>query len=437
MLFPFLSSLGQNLQDTYMGDPNRPNMDAFKSKSFLTEDDISYTGDVNFSIPLLNLPERHIHDFGINLQYNSNISQRQLASWVGLGWNLELGAIQRTIVGRCDEQDSSDYLPEGGYLLDQQMSRAHFQGKLKYEHSRLPVSLQDKADRYVLMLDGGQIELLPYLESTGELIFLSVSYKPWNIRADVNAGRIWRFMVTKEDGTVYTFDAMDYVTVDGTHVSGKHQEFRYPYRWNLTKIEFPDGCKIRIAYKIHNDEWHPYTRSTESISIDRSWPTEEMNLFGLGGVVGCRGTVEYEYSCPDTIYSDTHYAKFWSVSPSEDETERNRRLDSIVVRDRYTNRELYAALFAYSAFSNNGDENDFSNWQVDERLNSDQLTLTQIQIGNTESVLEEPKIPFLPPYSFSYYCNPKIDPEDLTYHSQSDPLFPVIIQIQCTQLPGD
>lgn len=59
-----------------------------------------YSGDFSYNIPLFTM-----NDYPFNLTYNSNISMEQEASWVGLGWNLDIGAIDRHMKGLPDDFD--------------------------------------------------------------------------------------------------------------------------------------------------------------------------------------------------------------------------------------------------------------------------------------------------------------------------------------------
>lgn len=54
------------------------------------------TGDFQYSIPLLNVPGRD-GGFSLPLSYHAGISMEQDASWVGLGWSLNPGAILRGV----------------------------------------------------------------------------------------------------------------------------------------------------------------------------------------------------------------------------------------------------------------------------------------------------------------------------------------------------
>lgn len=56
------------------------------------------TGDFSYTIPLANLD-----GYPLNLTYNAGIRPDQEASWVGLGWSLNPGAVTRTMRGIPDE----------------------------------------------------------------------------------------------------------------------------------------------------------------------------------------------------------------------------------------------------------------------------------------------------------------------------------------------
>jgi hypothetical protein len=61
-----------------------------------------YTGDYNYNIPLLSVPGPN-GGYPINMAYHSGIGMEQEASWVGLGWNLNVGSISRGLRGLPDD----------------------------------------------------------------------------------------------------------------------------------------------------------------------------------------------------------------------------------------------------------------------------------------------------------------------------------------------
>ncbi|MCG8573612.1 MAG: hypothetical protein MI810_01915 [Flavobacteriales bacterium] len=79
------------------GGPAQPEFSAFTPIG--TSDMVDLTsGDFSYNIPLMD-----VGGFPINLAYNSGITMDQEASWVGLGWNLNVGQINRQMRGLPDD----------------------------------------------------------------------------------------------------------------------------------------------------------------------------------------------------------------------------------------------------------------------------------------------------------------------------------------------
>jgi YD repeat-containing protein len=62
------------------------------------------TGDFTYNLPLLAVPGP-AGNFPVNLSYHAGIGPHQDATWVGLGWSLNPGAVNRTISGYPDDYD--------------------------------------------------------------------------------------------------------------------------------------------------------------------------------------------------------------------------------------------------------------------------------------------------------------------------------------------
>ena len=56
------------------------------------------TGDFTYQIPLLD-----VGGYPITISYNSGVTTDQEASMVGLGWNIDIGSIKRTVYGLPDD----------------------------------------------------------------------------------------------------------------------------------------------------------------------------------------------------------------------------------------------------------------------------------------------------------------------------------------------
>jgi hypothetical protein len=66
-----------------------------------------FTGDFTYNIPLFNLPGPN-GGYPFNMAYHSGIGMDQEASWVGLGWNINVGSINRQKRNLPDEFDGTD-----------------------------------------------------------------------------------------------------------------------------------------------------------------------------------------------------------------------------------------------------------------------------------------------------------------------------------------
>ncbi len=79
------------------GGPAQPEMAAF-TPAGTTEMVDPFSGDFTYNIPLMD-----VEGYPINIAYNSGITMEQEASWVGLGWNLNVGTINRSVRGLPDD----------------------------------------------------------------------------------------------------------------------------------------------------------------------------------------------------------------------------------------------------------------------------------------------------------------------------------------------
>jgi hypothetical protein len=81
--------------------PSQPEVQSFQPAGTSDMVDI-FSGDFSYNIPLFELPGPN-GGYPFNLSYQSGISMDQEASWVGLGWSLQPGAITRQMRGLPDE----------------------------------------------------------------------------------------------------------------------------------------------------------------------------------------------------------------------------------------------------------------------------------------------------------------------------------------------
>jgi hypothetical protein len=93
--------LAPNVALALTGGPSQPETQTFQAAGVTDMVDL-FTGDFGYNIPLFELPGPN-GGYPFNLSYQSGIGMDQEASWVGLGWNLNPGAITRQMRGLPDE----------------------------------------------------------------------------------------------------------------------------------------------------------------------------------------------------------------------------------------------------------------------------------------------------------------------------------------------
>lgn len=86
--------------------PSQPEFNSFTPISTSDMVDLA-SGDFNYNIPVMD-----VGGYPINLAYNSGVTMDQEASWVGLGWNLNVGQINRNVRGLPDDFDGDKMIYE-------------------------------------------------------------------------------------------------------------------------------------------------------------------------------------------------------------------------------------------------------------------------------------------------------------------------------------
>jgi len=98
MLITFLQELFfPTMAYALTGGLSQPEVQSFEPAGTSEMVDL-FSGDFNYNIPLLN-----VEGYPINIAYHAGISMDQEASWVGLGWNINPGVINRNMRGLPDD----------------------------------------------------------------------------------------------------------------------------------------------------------------------------------------------------------------------------------------------------------------------------------------------------------------------------------------------
>jgi hypothetical protein len=84
------------------GGPDQPEVQSFTPIG--TSDMVDpFTGDFSYNIPLMD-----VDGYPINMAYSAGVTMDQEASWVGLGWNLNPGVVNRSMRGLPDDFNGLD-----------------------------------------------------------------------------------------------------------------------------------------------------------------------------------------------------------------------------------------------------------------------------------------------------------------------------------------
>ena len=100
--------------------PTQPEFNSFTPIGTSDMVDLA-SGDFNYNIPIMD-----VGGYPLNLAYNSGVTMDQEASWVGLGWNLSVGQIQRQLRGLPDDFNSAE-----GAINTQKNDYLHYKNGLK------------------------------------------------------------------------------------------------------------------------------------------------------------------------------------------------------------------------------------------------------------------------------------------------------------------
>lgn len=111
-----VQSLASSTCYALTGGPTQPEVHSFSPISASDLVDPS-TGDFSYNIPLLD-----VGGYPINMSYQSGITMDQEASWVGLGWNLNPGAMTRTMRGLPDDFKGANIVGEDSDVVEKTFS---------------------------------------------------------------------------------------------------------------------------------------------------------------------------------------------------------------------------------------------------------------------------------------------------------------------------
>ena len=396
-----------------------------------------YTGVPDISIPLFELKDRGI-DIPITLTYDaSGIKVDQEATWVGLGWNLNVGGcITLVTAGQVDKYDRNGQWKDYKIAYDVKESPMKSSNYKTYndsdyfdfENGYIP---KDKKDYATTVLHDLCIGL-------GERDFFSVNFlgkhfmfffNPYTCRfeiigkvkekytieavgvaeMDTNSPRHEQsfydykqgFIIKDSEGNIYEFR-----NIEQSHIGG----ISYSSAWNLTSITTQDGNRVDFCYSDNhllgltgklNEEYRfigGFNATYDEIGYGAS--TLEAGYFRTYG--GQVFAVEKSYL--KSIESDNITVRFQQDTARADMTEAVR-LISLAAYSNTDNRLLDSWKFNYSYFEGCTTGGDYT--QMSTRLEDFSNINTKLSYRlRLDSITERPDVDGGHVTSFTYDDTP-------------------------------
>ena len=348
-----------------------------------------YTGTANISIPVYTLKTKNL-SIPISLNYSSSgVKVDQVASWVGMSWNLSVGGvINRTVMDDPDELLRQP-LPNFDKLTDEVVN---------YLNNVADVGIDTQPDVYTYSLPGSSGKFIFSDERNPVLIPLqAISIVETQIDSN-------KFLITTPDGIKYYFGAgaTEYTKNMSTGAGCTSKtELKAPIEtsWYLSKIIHPKGDTISFIYEKIGYNYHTGVNQTisELVGYEGSCTTCNPPEMGLK-------------TCYPLMYVSGVFLKeiitngFGNIVFEESDREDvpgNVKLDSIVVFD--SNNEIYKQ-FKFNYFETNGSGSSLDGYpELNKRFYLSELN----EFGTNED--SEPKT-----HSF-VYNNPESLPARLSF----------------------
>lgn len=252
LLFTVLSTVAQSDNSKFLPNITPPSPTAGELGKFGNVPVGLFTGAANLSIPLLSFKTKNLES-PLSLYYGSNgIKTDEVASAVGLGWNLNFGGvIARTVRDKNDESqtnlDTPDNL-EGGHqnLIALQFFKAAAQSNADTESDQYSFNFNGNSGKFVY--DKNKVPVLVNnqkirIERTG---FNNVDFLLTDIRGI-------QYYFTEKETTAFRNQGEGHAVISASVTA-----------WYLSKIVHPDGSEISLVYE---DSYMEYTASNSQTFI--------------------------------------------------------------------------------------------------------------------------------------------------------------------------
>ena len=243
------------------GGPSQPEVESFEPIG-TTEMVDPFSGDFNYNLPLMNVPGPN-GGYPINLAYHAGIGMDQEASWVGLGWNINPGVINRTVRGIPD-----DFL--GDKITKQISMKSNNTFGLGVQ---LPISNFE-----VLGFKSGSFSYQLYYNNykgVGQLIGLNLSSLE---QGHCSPGFATSLKLTADSkGGVGVDPSMSYTKIskDNEKMNGYHLGVGFHSREGLTDVTF--------SHERHKVAKDGLTKNKKKTNYKMAQPKEDLKAQGAGG----------------------------------------------------------------------------------------------------------------------------------------------------------
>ncbi|MBD3376628.1 hypothetical protein GF406_16450, partial [candidate division KSB1 bacterium] len=299
---------------------------------------VNNKGDLNLDIPLVSLPARGNLKFDLTLNYNSSVKLDQPASWVGLGWSLDIGTISR--------------IPQGNIFTNSNTDDVHPQVDFARAVTGTTGDIVSQPDIYNMSLNGQTYELMmntsestisnfpfsPFASSISDenpnLSWSNISWMncnfipfPWQpFKFVIRTGStsidgyspdmedIQKILVFGPDGTRYVFGQPLLGEAEFPSTSGSWSKHRFIQNWKLTAILAPNfnynfNAFDNSNYDSENGGWIKITYRTWDDTLENNQETEQ-NAKTLDTITKSSPDLFKQVTFPYRIESPTHFIEF-------------------------------------------------------------------------------------------------------------------------------
>jgi len=375
-----------------------------------------YTGIPDVSIPITSIKENDAESTVTLSYHGSGIKVDEIASWAGLGWNLNAGGcITRVINGQPEYPDPVTGLIKPtrnnlGFPVPEN-SDGRFDNLTMFQNAKLSSS-DLEPDIFYFNFAGGSGKFIFDENGKAQMI----KHQAWDVKflpcypGDPATSQQSKFIITTENGTKYEFGERDYVPYDGlgTWTVGA---------WYLTKITSPYGNEITFEYSSASTQQYSHSKtytlvyaSNMQIYADKDDPTPQYNMFEqevfLTKIKTLNsGWIEFKQNkIPSNIRKDYY-------------SQQNYPLDEIILYDGNNTAikriKLYTSYFIASNFVDGQFTAISSPWTSIQHLRY-RLKLDSLKISSGDNLQS------IPSYKFKYYNDLNASLYNLPYRLSPD-----------------